>query len=63
MKVGLDVNKEEIFLEVGSNNGLSTTVNMTTRTARAVGGQLIANADALDTALEEGNLGVDNAEA
>jgi len=44
---------------VGSGGGLSTTVSLTARTAKAVGGQLIANAEALETALEDGNLGVD----
>lgn len=60
MKVGLDVTKEKIFIEVGGDNGLSTTVSMTARTARAVGGQLIANAEALEESLEDGNLGNDD---
>ncbi len=60
MRIGLDLFDEKIFVEMGSGGGLKTTVNMSAKVARAFGAQLIANAEALDIAMEEGNLGNDN---
>ncbi len=63
MKVGLDISEETIFIEVDGYAGTNTTFTMTSRAARAVAGQLIANAEALETALEDGNLGIDDSDA
>lgn len=61
MKVGLDLDEERVSLEVNTGfragSGLTTTVNMTANTARAVAAQLIATADALDTSMKQGYLG------
>ena len=63
VRTGLDLATERVFLELGSNNGVKNTVALTSNTARALAGQLIANADALDHSLEQGYLGNDETDA
>jgi len=58
VRVGLDIDKEEIFFEV-VGGGVTHVVSMTARTAKAVAGQLLATAETLEEEINNGNLGVD----
>ena len=53
MKAGLDLGKGEVYLVTGSG-GLNTMTSMTAKGARVLAEQLIACADTLDNATENG---------
>jgi len=60
MKIGINTDTNLVFLEVnngGKHGGLNTTMDMTARTARAIAGQLVANAEILEATMEEDNQG------
>ena len=54
MKVGLNMETNKVRLEVTAGGGLITNMEMTAKYARFVAAQLIASAEALDTAHEDG---------
>ena len=59
VRVGLDIDQEQIFVELFGEGGLKTTATMNANVAMAIATQLIANANALNTSMEEGHLGND----
>lgn len=54
MKVGLNLDSSKVRLEVSSGGGISTNVEMTANVARVLASQLIASAETLERAIEQG---------
>jgi hypothetical protein len=55
MKVGVDLETSEVYIAI-SSGGVTTSSSMNPKSARVLAAQLVASADVLDTATENGEL-------